>query len=86
MSLIQQKTLPNKLTMKSLLFKANLKKLFIKRGKDNALKKVNKYLPFIVEHSKTELNLILIKTETVPLNLIWVKEESLKVGMKDLLL
>lgn len=31
-----------------------------------------------------ELNSILIKTETVPLNLIWVREESSKVGMKDL--
>lgn len=32
-----------------------------------------------------ELSSILTKTETVPLNLIWVREESLKVGMKDLL-
>lgn len=31
-----------------------------------------------------ELNLIPIKTETVPLNLIWVREELSKVGMKDL--
>lgn len=39
---------------------------------------------FIEEHSKMELNLIQIKTETVPLNLIWVREESSKVGMRDL--
>lgn len=31
-----------------------------------------------------ELNSIQIKTETVPLNLIWVREESSKAGMKDL--
>ena len=31
-----------------------------------------------------ELSLILTKTETVPLNLIWVREESSKDGMKDL--
>lgn len=30
-----------------------------------------------------ELNLIPIKIEIVLLNLIWAKEESLKVGIKD---
>lgn len=74
----------NKLKRKLLLSKDNSKKSSIKKVKDNALKKDRKSSLFIEEHFKMELNSIPIKTETVPLNLIWVRAESSKVGMKDL--
>lgn len=38
---------------------------------------------FIEELYKTELSLTLTKIEKIPLNLFWVKEESLKAGTKD---
>lgn len=64
------------------MLKVNWEKSFTNKAQVIVLKRVNKSMLFTEELSKTDPNSIQTKIEMIPLNLIWVKEESSKDGTK----